>query len=760
MKIQLRLGAICAAFAVSSGAVEALEVLHVSTNPDAVYAAFIEAQFPGSTWVSKPTGLTGDDTIGGDLDRIANFTVVGSHGGTGITVKSYMQSFDLIIVDIPTASANLVDGALGADWSGINKPIIFHPSVAVRATGGRPALFSGDNNVSPMTLDANETTRVSVTALSDTIFAGVTDVTNLYLATSADTINAVATYGSGERLTTLTGVVGASPATHHGIVFWDAGGTNALGQTLASRRAFLPLKSGAINTDLTADGLLVLGNLIDELLVTTPVVFLPPTGIVAKSGIGSIDLSWTVSDGATSYNIKRSTTSGSGHVTISSPGTVTGTTYTDTGLINGTPYYYVISAVDDSPVLESVNSAEVTAIPVPFIYPGIDILFVANSDSAAYKNFASNGQFSANTWTQKATGLTANDTIGGDLDRTATFTGLHGGTGISVRSYLESFDLIIVSGPTTSSNLVDGSNGSDWAELTKPVIFHSNAVVRAAGGRPGLFSGDNFVTSTLVAPDDSTRVSTSALSDALFAGTSSVTDLYSFGSSDLILGTATYGSGEAITRMTDSVTNLSHFGLVFWAASDLTGAGNALAANRAFLPLKGTIDDLNADGKIVLTNLINQIQLEQVTPANAYGSWAALNISLIDPLAFPGFNQDGDGDGILNGLEWMLGGDPLASDPATVSPSSTGDAANGLTLVFNKPVTDSLGSTTLAVEWTLDPASFPNSISIGSSDVGPNGTNPTVDIDAPVPGKVTVNIPAANAPGGKVFGRLRGRLEP
>ena len=51
-----------------SGAVEALKVLHFSTSNDSGYSAFIEARSPGSTWVSKPTVLTGNDTIGGEFD--------------------------------------------------------------------------------------------------------------------------------------------------------------------------------------------------------------------------------------------------------------------------------------------------------------------------------------------------------------------------------------------------------------------------------------------------------------------------------------------------------------------------------------------------------------------------------------------------------------------------------------------------------------------------------------------------------------------
>ena len=69
-------------------------------------------------------------------------------------------------------------------------------------------------------------------------------------------------------------------------------------------------------------------------------------------------LSWSASTGATSYNVKRSTTSGGPYTTIASPTT---TSYTDTGLTNGTTYYYVVSAVNAAG--ESANSAQVSAAP-------------------------------------------------------------------------------------------------------------------------------------------------------------------------------------------------------------------------------------------------------------------------------------------------------------------------------------------------------------------------------------------------------------
>ena len=86
-----------------------------------------------------------------------------------------------------------------------------------------------------------------------------------------------------------------------------------------------------------------------------------PTGLAAVSGGNSVALSWTAAAGSpASYNVKRSTTSGSGYVTVSTPGAVTGTSFTDT-VAGGTSYYYVVTAVNAGG--ESANSSEVTATP-------------------------------------------------------------------------------------------------------------------------------------------------------------------------------------------------------------------------------------------------------------------------------------------------------------------------------------------------------------------------------------------------------------
>jgi len=72
------------------------------------------------------------------------------------------------------------------------------------------------------------------------------------------------------------------------------------------------------------------------------------TGVVAKAaGTGQVNLSWTAVAGATSYSIHRTSQSGNEAATPSVTG-ITGTSYNDTGLNDGTTYYYQVVAVNGS----------------------------------------------------------------------------------------------------------------------------------------------------------------------------------------------------------------------------------------------------------------------------------------------------------------------------------------------------------------------------------------------------------------------------
>src|SRR4029077_1614731 len=89
-----------------------------------------------------------------------------------------------------------------------------------------------------------------------------------------------------------------------------------------------------------------------------------PTALTPTPGNNQVLLNWTAPAGTvTSYNVKRATVSGGSYSTISTAGAVTGTAYTDTGLTNGTTYYYVVTAVNGSG--ESGNSNQAIATPQP-----------------------------------------------------------------------------------------------------------------------------------------------------------------------------------------------------------------------------------------------------------------------------------------------------------------------------------------------------------------------------------------------------------
>jgi fibronectin type 3 domain-containing protein len=84
-----------------------------------------------------------------------------------------------------------------------------------------------------------------------------------------------------------------------------------------------------------------------------------PAGLMAAPGNAQVRLNWMASAGATSYHVKRGTTTVGPYTQVAAPIT---TTFTDTGLTNGATYYYVVSALNTAG--ESANSTQVSATPL------------------------------------------------------------------------------------------------------------------------------------------------------------------------------------------------------------------------------------------------------------------------------------------------------------------------------------------------------------------------------------------------------------
>jgi len=181
-----------------------------------------------------------------------------------------------------------------------------------------------------------------------------------------------------------TPVVNASPTSHNmtcQLVYRATDGTAVYSQPVSAGTCSLRLdkapKNNVViavitNTDYTYEGESSRRTKFDYRLTLGPGV----TGTASTStrwyttiaqpalkvlpGNGENSLFWGTIPGATSYTIKRSTTIGGPYTNIV---TQAATTYKNTGLANGTTYYYIATATGTAGT--SVNSEEVTGTPFP-----------------------------------------------------------------------------------------------------------------------------------------------------------------------------------------------------------------------------------------------------------------------------------------------------------------------------------------------------------------------------------------------------------
>ncbi len=197
-----------------------------------------------------------------------------------------------------------------------------------------------------------------------------------------------------------------------------------------------------------------------------------PTGLAATAGTNQVALAWTGSAGAASYNVKRSTTSGSGYVTIGTTAAPT-VAYTDSTAVKFTTYYYVVSAV--SAYGESPNSSpEATSTPTGTYAP------------SAYEPF--NYATLANGNASTAAGFTGNWTIGGSVSIIGNLTYP------SLTTANNAFQQV----PGAQRDTV--SLATPLASGTKYISFLYNQAGDNGGNRNGLYLPGSGATSLFVGP--------------------------------------------------------------------------------------------------------------------------------------------------------------------------------------------------------------------------------------------------------------------
>ena len=108
--------------------------------------------------------------------------------------------------------------------------------------------------------------------------------------------------------------------------------------------------------------------------VSAPAAPAAPNGLSATPGNAQVILGWNTVRGAATYQIESSTTYSGAYSLIAS--NLTSLVYTNTGLINGLTYYFVMKAVNAGGA--GTNSTPVSAIPVSLAPPQLDWALKAN----------------------------------------------------------------------------------------------------------------------------------------------------------------------------------------------------------------------------------------------------------------------------------------------------------------------------------------------------------------------------------------------
>jgi hypothetical protein len=142
-----------------------------------------------------------------------------------------------------------------------------------------------------------------------------------------------------------------------------------------------------------------------------------PTGVSATATNTQVTLSWSPAAGATRYNVKSSTTQGGPYTSIASPTT---TSYTNTGLVIGTTYYYVVSATDGINV--SSNSIEVSATTGSHVNLALNQPTTVSSFQASSPYCPGSYAVDGNLTTRWASAWTATEWIYVDLQATYNIT--------------------------------------------------------------------------------------------------------------------------------------------------------------------------------------------------------------------------------------------------------------------------------------------------------------------------------------------------
>ncbi|RJF97563.1 fibronectin type III domain-containing protein [Noviherbaspirillum saxi] len=219
-----------------------------------------------------------------------------------------------------------------------------------------------------------------------------------------------------------------------------------------------------------------------------------PTGLVATGATDSaISLQWNAVSGAAGYNVYRMGTKVNGS-------TVTGTSYTDSGLLSGTSYTYTVKAVTSTgaagPESDPV-SASTTGNPPPLATPTGLAVTATTASSASLSWSTSSGAAGYNVYRNgvkvTASPVAATSYTDSGLAASTTYSYAVSATSSGRESALSAS----VNATTKSTFVCTAATSSNYAHVQAGRAYNSGGYALAKGSNQNMGLNNTFYTSTL-----------------------------------------------------------------------------------------------------------------------------------------------------------------------------------------------------------------------------------------------------------------------
>jgi hypothetical protein len=293
----------------------------------------VPAQTPLNVlWIQAPNGSGGDVYAVQELQRLGytvtygtdQFVKVGDAAGKDLIVISSNASRSLINTMFKTTAVPLMT------WnSGLLSDL--------GMVGGTSGTDYGTTS---------SQTALAIVTPSHPLAAGLTGTPTVI--TQADTFTWGVPNGNAIKVASLSGV-----GTRYPEFAYESGAAMVNGSAPARRLGFFFTSQTMLYVNASGTALL------DQAIRWTALV--PPTGLAGSPGDTRVQLRWTPTATATAYSVKRATKSGGPYTTVGT--NIPAPTFIDSGLSDGTKYYYVVTSLNNG--AESRLSTEVSVTPVP-----------------------------------------------------------------------------------------------------------------------------------------------------------------------------------------------------------------------------------------------------------------------------------------------------------------------------------------------------------------------------------------------------------